>query len=97
MNIYVSNFGDAVTDDALLAAFNRHGTVTSAKVIKDRFSGYSKGFGFVEMPDESEAKKAMTLLNGSVLNGQKISVKEAKPRPTSDNAYLPHSRTSVRY
>jgi RNA recognition motif-containing protein len=80
MNLYVSNLGDQITDDSLEAIFATHGKVNSCRIIKDRFSGYSRGFGFVDMPDDDEAKNAMKKIHAMVINGQNVSVKEAKPR-----------------
>ncbi len=80
MNIYVGNLHHSVTDDDLKNTFEEHGKVESAKVIKDRFSGDSKGFGFVEMPSRDEAKMALINLNGKDLKGKQIVVSEARPR-----------------
>lgn len=80
MNIYVGNLSRDVTDDDLRAAFENHGVVESAKVIRDKFSGESRGFGFVEMPSKEEAKAAMTALDSSDLKGKNISVNEARPK-----------------
>ena len=85
MNLYVSNLGEQITDESLRGVFATYGEVSSSKIIKDRFTGYSRGFGFVEMPDETEAKKAMAKINGSVLNGRNVSVTEARPRPAVKN------------
>ena len=59
MNLYVSNLGDQITDESLGAIFATHGKVASARIIKDRFNGYSRGFAFVHMPDDEEAQKAI--------------------------------------
>jgi RNA recognition motif-containing protein len=80
MNIYIGNLSQEVTEDDLREAFESFGNITSVKVIKDRFSGESRGFGFVEMPDKQEATSAMESLNGADLKGKKIMVSEAKPR-----------------
>jgi RNA recognition motif-containing protein len=80
MNIYVSNISYTATDEALTAAFAAHGEVQSARIIKDRLSGRSRGFGFVEMPNEEEGRKAVEALNGSDLMGRAISVREARPK-----------------
>lgn len=87
MNLYVSNLGDQITDNSLEAIFATHGKVMSCRVIKDRFSGYSRGFGFVDMPDDAEAQTAMEKINGMVVNGQNVSVTEARPKLSSSNAY----------
>lgn len=83
MNIYVGNLSYNSTEPDLETAFGQFGTVASARIIKDRFSGRSKGFGFVEMPSDSEANAAIQGLNGKDLMGRTITVNESKPR-TSD-------------
>ncbi len=80
MNIYVGNVAWAVTDEDLRQAFEEFGQVDSATIIKDKFSGRSKGFGFVEMPDNDEAQKAIDALNGNKLKGREVKVNEARPR-----------------
>lgn len=80
MNIYVGNLAYSVTEDDLRNAFAEFGTVASASLIMDKFSGQSKGFGFVEMPDNSEADAAIKALNESPLGGRNMKVNEAKPR-----------------
>ena len=80
MDIYVGNLSYEVTDDDLQAAFATYGQVASARVIMDRFSGRSKGFGFVEMPDNSEAMAAINELNGKDFKGRTITVNQARPR-----------------
>ena len=80
MNIYVGNLDYSVTEDGLKNAFSEYGDVSSVNIIKDKYSGQSKGFGFVEMSDNSEADKAMKALNGSQLKGRGIKVNQAKPR-----------------
>ena len=80
MKLYVGGLAYSVTDTELEAVFAEHGTVTSAVVIKDRDSGQSKGFGFVEMSDDSEAKAAMAALNGKEVSGRSIMVNEARPQ-----------------
>ena len=81
MNIYVGNVSNDVTEDDLRLAFEAYGKVESAAVIKDKFSGESRGFGFVEMPDKTEAQAAITGLNGKELKGRTLNVNEARPRP----------------
>ena len=88
MNLYVSNLGEQITDESMRGVFATYGEVSSSKIIKDRFTGYSRGFGFVEMPDEAEAKNAMEKINGSVLNGRNVLVTEARPRPVAKNVDL---------
>ena len=80
MNIFVGNLSFETHDDGLRAAFAAHGAVDSAQVVMDRQTGRSRGFGFVEMPDSSEATKAISALNGSDLGGRALTVNEAKPR-----------------
>ncbi len=80
MNIYVGNLFRGVTDADLKEVFSAYGEVTSASVIKDKFSGESRGFGFVEMPNKEEAQKAISMLNGKDLKGRTATVNEAKPR-----------------
>jgi RNA recognition motif-containing protein len=81
MNLYVSNLGEQITDESLRVIFATHGNVSSSRIIKDRFSGYSRGFGFVDMPDDDEAQNAIEKINGMVVNGKNVSVTEARPRP----------------
>ncbi|MSR15533.1 MAG: RNA-binding protein [Gammaproteobacteria bacterium] len=80
MNIYVGNLAYGVTDADLSQAFGAFGAVGNATVIKDKFSGQSKGFGFVEMPNNSEANEAIKNLNEKPLKGRNMRVNEAKPR-----------------
>jgi RNA recognition motif-containing protein len=80
MNIYVGNLSYSTTEDDLRASFGNFGEVTSAAVIKDQETGRSKGFGFVEMATDEEAKEAMNSLNGAELQGRQIKVNEARPR-----------------
>ena len=79
MNIYVGNLSYKIKEDSLKAMFDEFGEVESAKIIMDRFTGRSKGFGFVEMPDNSEADKAIKALNGKFIEGQNIKVNPANP------------------
>jgi RNA recognition motif-containing protein len=80
MNIYVGNLSFDVSQDDLEQAFASHGEVTSANIISDKFSGQSRGFGFVEMPKEDEARAAIAVLNGTDLKGRELNVNEARPR-----------------
>jgi RNA recognition motif-containing protein len=80
MNIYVGNLSFEVTDDDLRQLFSSYGEVESANVIKDRFSGESRGFGFVEMPAKKDADAAIAALNGTDVKGRTITVNEAKPK-----------------
>lgn len=80
MNIYVANLSFKVEDEDLRSYFEDYGTVTSAKVIMDKFTNRSKGFGFVEMEDNAAAQKAIQELNGAMVDGRAMRVNEAKPR-----------------
>lgn len=80
MNIYVGNLPYSVSEDDLRNAFAAFGEVTSASIVTDKFSGQSKGFGFVEMAKNAEADQAIKALNGSQLKGRSIKVNQAKPR-----------------
>jgi len=80
MNIYVGNLPREVGDQELRQAFEAFGQVTSARVIKDRYTGESRGFGFVEMPVVAEARAAMSGLNGKEMWGRSLTVNEARPR-----------------
>jgi cold-inducible RNA-binding protein len=79
MKLYVGGLAYSVTEQALEALFAEYGKVISAVVIKDRDNGQSKGFGFVEMADDTEAKAAMAALNGKDVSGRSIMVNEARP------------------
>ena len=81
MNIYVGNLSWQMTDEDLRTLFEQYGSVTSAKIVKDKVSGRSKGFGFVEMPDDTEAQNALSSLYDSEVLGRKIIVNEAQPKP----------------
>jgi RNA recognition motif-containing protein len=83
MNIYIGNLSQQVTEEDLREAFEAFGNVKSVNIIKDKFSGVSKGFGFVEIEAKSEAQAAIQELNGSDLKGTPIIVNEARPK--SDN------------
>ena len=84
MDIYCGNLAYATTDEALKAAFAAYGEVTSARVVSDRMTGRSKGFGFVEMPNVEEANAAIAALNGRELDGRAIRVNESQPKPRDD-------------
>ncbi len=83
MNIYVGNLAQETSEKELESLFQKYGEVKSAKIIKDMFSGDSKGFGFVEMNDKSEGETAIKELNAYELNGKKIVVNEARPKSDS--------------
>jgi len=80
VNIYVGNLSREVTEDELRKAFEAFGQVTTASIIKDRYSGESRGFGFIEMATKTEAQAAITGLNGTSLKERTLSVSEARPR-----------------
>ncbi len=80
MNIYVSNLSFSVTDEDLRNLFSSYGEVTSAKIITDRETGRSRGFGFVEMSDDNASQKAISDLNGKSTDGRQMSVTVAKPK-----------------
>ena len=80
MNIYVGNISFLLSESDLESAFAEHGAVDSARIISDRATGRSKGFGFVEMPDQAEGEKAIQALNGKELEGRELKVNEARPR-----------------
>jgi RNA recognition motif-containing protein len=77
MNIYVGNLSFDTTEDILKSLFSKFGHVENVKLIKDRFSGRPKGYGFIEMPDNSEADQAVKALNGNNINGNIIKIKQA--------------------
>tara|TARA_R110000868_G_scaffold410693_8_gene699922 strand:- start:4255 stop:4560 length:306 start_codon:yes stop_codon:yes gene_type:complete len=89
MNIYVGNLSYGVTDDNLREVFEAYGEVSSAKVITDKYSGRSKGFGFVEMDNDAEGNAAIEQLDGAEIDGRSVKVNEARPReerpPRRDN------------
>jgi RNA recognition motif-containing protein len=80
MNIYVGNISRDVTESDLKEAFAAFGAVTSASIIKEKYTGESRGFGFVEMPNKDEADKAIAGLNGKDLKGRALTINEARPR-----------------
>ena len=84
MNIYVGNLSWSMTDDDLMNLFTQYGSVTSAKILKDKMNGRSKGFGFVEMEDDEAAKTAIANLNETEVQGRKLIVNESQPRQEGD-------------
>lgn len=80
MNIYVGNLSYRLTEDELRELFAEYGEVSSVNIITDKYSGQSKGFGFVEMPVQSEAEDAIKALNSSPIKGRDLKVNEARPR-----------------
>ncbi|MEE8300013.1 MAG: RNA-binding protein [Desulfatiglandales bacterium] len=83
MNIYVGNISYEVTEEDLQKAFEAFGQVESVRIIKDKYSGQSKGFGFVEMPSKAEGQSAIEDLNDKELKGRTLNVNEARPRTES--------------
>jgi len=90
MNIYVGNLSADVTKDELQMTFEVFGEVSSVKILTDRYTGMSRGFGFVEMPKREEAQAAIEQLNGKELNGQMLKVNEAHPRRDSQQSGRKH-------
>jgi RNA recognition motif-containing protein len=100
MNIYVGNLSYEATDETIREAFESFGQVASARVIKDKYSGQSRGFGFVEMSVQTQAQAAITSLNGKELMGKQITVSEARPRPDqgrTGGGRMDHSGRRNRY
>ena len=89
MNIYISNLSYGVKDASLQELFSAFGEVSSAKVITDKFTGRSRGFGFVEMVDDEEGEKAINALNETQFDGRTISVNVAKPREERPRNFSP--------
>jgi RNA recognition motif-containing protein len=87
MNIYVSNLGYNFQTEELVNLFMQYGAVSSARVITDKFTNRSKGFGFVEMPEQEAAENAIRALNGNIIDGRAINVTEARPREERSNNY----------
>ncbi len=83
MNIYVGNLASDVSEEDLKNLFSEYGNITSVKVIKDMYSGTSKGFGFIELSNQTEAQKAINELNSKELKGKSIVVNEARPKNDS--------------
>jgi RNA recognition motif-containing protein len=80
MNIYVGNLSFSTTESDLKSEFEAFGNVTSVSIIKDKFSGQSRGFGFIEMPNSEECKAAIIAMNGREIGGRSIKVNEARPK-----------------
>lgn len=87
MNIYVGNLSWSMTDQDLNDLFTPYGQVTSAKILREKHSGRSKGFGFVEMPDDESAKSAIAGLNESEVQGRKVIVNESQPRQEGSGGF----------
>ncbi len=91
MNIYVGNLSWSMTDEDLNSLFSQYGCVSSAKILKDKMNGRSKGFGFVEMEDDEAAKTAIANLNETDVQGRKLIVNESQPRPEGEGGYKKRS------
>lgn len=91
MNIYVGNLSWSMTDEDLSSLFSQYGTVSSAKILKDKMNGRSKGFGFVEMDDEEAAKTAISNLHETEVQGRKLIVNESQPRAEGEGGYKKRS------
>ena len=96
MKLYVGNLPFSVSSDALKEAFSRFGNIEEATVITDKFSNRSKGFGFVTFSDDEEAKKAISEMNGTDLEGREINVSESRPREESDRPRRSFDRNNSR-
>jgi len=92
MNIYVGNLSFDVKEENLQTAFAAFGKVASTTVVRDKYSGQPRGFGFVEMPDQNEARTAIANLNGKELLGRQMNVNEARPRPNRGGPGRPGGR-----
>lgn len=97
MNIYVGNISWDLTEGDLKTAFEAHGQVSSVKIITDKFTGRSRGFGFVEMSEKAEGETAISTLNGTDLKGRKIVVNEARPKSEGSRDSSRGSRSSGGY
>jgi RNA recognition motif-containing protein len=84
MNIYCGNLDYRLSEDELRNVFGQYGQVDTVKIIQDRMTGRSKGFGFVEMPNDEEAEQAIEALDGSDLNGRNLKINKARPRERRD-------------
>jgi RNA recognition motif-containing protein len=91
VNIYVGNLSWSMTNEDLAALFQQYGSVSSAKILNDKFTGRSKGFGFVEMENADEANAAISALNDSEIQGRKIVVNEAQPKPEGGGGFKKRS------
>ncbi len=87
MHLHITNLGQQITESSLWAMFATYGTVSAAEIMMDGFTGQSRGFGFVEMPETAEAMLAIEKVSGSVVNGQPVVVTETKPRVIHRGSY----------
>ncbi len=97
MNIYVGNLPYSATENSMRDLFEGYGAVTTSKIVTDKFTGSSRGFGFVEMPNAEEAQKAIDELNGKDFEGRKIVVNESRPRETTGRDNRPPRRDGGGY
>ena len=97
MNIYVGNLPYRTTEDELRQMFSQFGTVESASVVSDKFTGRSRGFGFVEMTNNDEASNAINSFNGQEMNGRALVVNEARPREERPSSGGPRREQRSRY
>ena len=93
MNIFVGSLPFSIEEADLRESFEAYGTVDSVKIITDKFTGRSKGFGFVEMPNDSEAQKAIDELNGAVVSGRTIVVNKSEPKPEGERRSFNNNRS----
>jgi len=92
MNIYLGNLSYSATENSIRDLFEGYGSVTTVKIVTDKFTGSSRGFGFVEMANDDEAQKAIAELNGKEFEGRKIVVNESRPRETTGRDNRPPRR-----
>jgi RNA recognition motif-containing protein len=97
MNIYVGNLPYSATENSLKSLFEGYGEVTTSKIVTDKFTGSSRGFGFIEMPNDSEAQKAIDELNGKDFEGRKLVVNESRPREATGRDNRPPRRDGGGY
>jgi RNA recognition motif-containing protein len=97
MNIYVGNLSYSATETSMKDLFEGYGQVASAKIVTDKFTGSSRGFGFIEMPNADEAQRAIDELNGKDFDGRKIVVNESRPRETTGRDNRPPRREGGGY
>ncbi len=96
MNLYVGNMSYDTTEEELLTAFGQFGEVANVSLIKDRFTGRSRGFGFVEMPNATEAQAAIEGLNGQDFQERRLTVSEARPKPAREGGGRGRERSGDR-
>jgi cold-inducible RNA-binding protein len=85
--LYVGNLPYSVTEERLQQHFGQHGSVVSARIVTDKFTGRSKGFGFVEMSSDAEAERAINAVNGTDFEGRNVVVSEARPQPPRESRF----------